>query len=293
MIEKLEDYENFMIAIKGRSDSSVEGYRLDIEKFFEFLFGEQDVTLEQIKTLTKSDAYRYLAYCTKNGNNAKTRSRKVSSIRSFFLYLENECGFVNDVHHIDKPKTEKTLPKYLTLEQTKHLLSTIDNNRDYCIFTFFLNCGLRLSELSNIKLSDIRDNNTLVVYGKGAKERTIYLNDSCLEALNDYLAERESNSEYLFINKNGIALTRRGVQEMVKRTLKNAGLGEYSCHKLRHTSATMYYQYCGADVLELKEMLGHESIATTQIYTHVNSDQLRTMVDKSPLNNNNIITIAS
>lgn len=281
-------YENYLIAIKGRSESSVSVYKTDIKKFLEFL----EVTDEELGSITKNDAYNYLAFCMRNGNNAKTRSRKVSSIRGFFKYLDSECGIPNNVHQIEKPKTEKTLPKYLTLEQANHLLSIIDNSRDFCVFTIFLNCGLRVSELVNIKIDDIRDDHTLVVYGKGAKERTIYLNDACIDAIEDYMRERVGTSEYLFTKSSGVNMTKRGIQDMVKKWLTKAGLGEYSCHKLRHTSATMYYQYCGADVLELKEMLGHESIATTQIYTHVNNDQLKSMVNNSPLNKK-VITLAS
>lgn len=283
-MKRLDNYENYMVAIKGRSESSVDIYSSAIREFLEFCF-DHDPSDEELGNLTKEDACNFIAHCTRKGNNAKTRARKVSSIRGFFLYLDNECGIKNDVYNIDKPKTEKTLPKYLTLDQTKKLLSSIDNKRDYCIFTIFLNCGLRLNELSNIKVNDIRDNGTLVVYGKGAKERTIYLNDVCINAINEYLDERNSDNERLF------EMTRRGIQDMVKRRLVNAGLGEYSCHKLRHTCATMYYQYCDADILELKEMLGHENVSTTQIYTHVTDDQLKSLANSSPLNN--VITLAS
>ena len=197
------------------------------------------------------------------------------------------------MEQLEIPAQRKSLPKYLTLEESLHLLESIegkDRERDYCIITILLNCGIRLSELVGIKLSDIRDD-TLTVLGKGNKERLVYLNDSCLNAIAGYLAVRpeppkDADKPYLFISSRTRApLTPRRVEQIVEVHLKAAGLGGrgYSPHKLRHTAATLMYQHGGVDIRVLKEILGHVNLGTTEIYTHVSSDQIANAADRNPL----------
>ena len=215
---------------------------------------------------------------------AKARSRKVSAIRSFYKYLTVSSGKLaeNPMLNLETPKLKKTLPKYLTLEQALELLTHVETNfteRDFCIITLFLNCGMRLSELCGINIHDIRDNQ-LKLLGKGNKERIVYLNGSCIDAVNNYLAVLNSGEKVkrvdknaLFLNRNGKRISPRRVEQIVEHCLKEAGLDGMgiSPHKLRHTAATLLYQDAGVDIRVLKELLGHESLSTTEIYTHVSN----------------------
>lgn len=185
------------------------------------------------------------------------------------------------------------MPKYLTLEQSVNLLNSVDGKfkeRNYCILTLFLNCGLRLSELVGINISHIKDDNTLVVLGKGNKERTIYLNNACLYAIKQYMAVRPVDGvidrDALFLSSRKCRISNQGVQKVVEDALKKSGLDGmgFSTHKLRHTAATLMYQHGNVDPLQLKEILGHENLSTTEIYTHVNNEQLKHAVDSNPLN---------
>lgn len=203
---------------------------------------------------------------------------------------------------IKTPKLEKRMPKYLSLDDSKRLLSvTLDDNdenkeRDYAIITLFLNCGLRLSELVGINISNIDFSEyKLTVIGKGNKERTIYLNEACIEAIQEYIKVRpkegvkkdsKDSDKALFLSKRNERISNRTVQYIVKRELQKAGLdtSKYSTHKLRHTAATLMYQYGHVDIRALQELLGHESIATTEIYTHVSNEQVRNAVESNPLN---------
>lgn len=203
---------------------------------------------------------------------------------------------------IKTPKLEKRMPKYLSLDDSKKLLSvTLDDNdenkeRDYAIITLFLNCGLRLSELVGINISNIDFSEyKLTVIGKGNKERTIYLNEACIEAIQEYIKVRpkegvkkdsKGSDKALFLSKRNERISNRTVQYIVKRELQKAGLdtSKYSTHKLRHTAATLMYQYGNVDIRALQELLGHESIATTEIYTHVSNEQVRSAVESNPLN---------
>jgi site-specific recombinase XerD len=196
--------------------------------------------------------------------------------------------------NLEAPKIKKSLPKYLTLEQSTALLRAVDGKnkeRDYCILTFFLNCGLHLAELVSINLSDFSDEGTLRVVGKGNKERTIYINDSCIKALKSYMRVRPVDGvidkNALFLSNQKKRISPKTVQHLVNVYLEKAGLGNsgFSVHKLRHTAATLMYQHGNVDVLLLKEILGHENLATTEIYTHVVNEQLRKAVDSNPLNN--------
>ena len=310
----LRDYLIYMSTIKGRSPRTVEAYYCDLRLFLRYLmatrsglpFPADDPNLESIPFASireemilgakLSDAYSFLAYVQSiNQNNAKTRARKVSSLRGFYKYLQNKAGRLEDnpMEQLEIPAQKKSLPKYLTLEESLHLLQSIegrDRERDYCIITILLNCGIRLSELVGIRLSDIRED-TLTVLGKGNKERLVYLNQACLDALAAYLAVRpeppkEANKPYLFLSSHTRApISPRRVEQIVEFHLKAAGLDGrgYSPHKLRHTAATLMYQHGGVDIRVLKEILGHVNLGTTEIYTHVSNDQIANAADRNPL----------
>ena len=239
------------------------------------------------------------------GSNPATRARKLSTIRIFFAYLTQKTNIleINPAQNIETPKKEKRMPKYLSLEDSKKLLSVaMDENdenkeRDYAIITIFLNCGLRLSELVGINIKDIDFSEyKLNVIGKGNKERTIYLNKACINAIQEYLKVRptvnvkndeKKSQDALFLSRRLERISRRTVQYIVNRELLKAGLdtSKYSTHKLRHTAATLMYQYGKVDIRALQELLGHESISTTEIYTHVNNEQVRNAVESNPLAN--------
>ena len=205
----------------------------------------------------------------------------------------------NPALNLELPSVRKSMPKYLTLEQSLDLLNSVDGSmdsefqeRDYCILTLFLNCGMRLSELVGINLQDIRDN-TLRLLGKGNKERIIYLNQTCMDAIADYLSVRSRqekivDKQALFISQRGTRISARRVQMIVEMYLKKSGLGGmgYSVHKLRHTAATLMYQYGQIDIRVLKDILGHVNLGTTEIYTHVSNTQMEHAADSNPLNRN-------
>ena len=312
----LKEFLIYMETIKGRSSRTVDGYYIELRSFMRFLmiknnmvssdtdYTDIDISVapfELIKNATKLDAMEFLAeFQTKHQNQAKARSRKVSAIRSFYKYLTVSSGKLieNPMLNLETPKLKKTLPKYLTLEQALELLTHINTNfteRDFCIITLFLNCGMRLSELCGINISDIHDNR-LRLLGKGNKERIVYLNNSCLNAINNYLAvlnsgekikRSDKEKDALFLNKNGKRIGARRVEQIVEDCLKQAGLDGMgiSPHKLRHTAATLLYQDAGVDIRVLKELLGHESLSTTEIYTHVSNKQIEDASKKSPLGN--------
>lgn len=268
-----------------------------------------DMSLNDINKITLEDIHGFLSYL-KDTYDSKpaTLARKASTIRIFFKYLYNKTHKINQnpAEDLENPKQEKRLPKYLTLEQSKQLLEVAsspkptakgnhDNSvRNYAIITLFLNCGMRLSELVGINIKDISfEDNKLNVIGKGNKERAIYLNEACQKAVKAYLEVRPHDSvdynsrDALFLSEQKKRISRRMVQQIVKDELFLAGIDQkkYSVHKLRHTAATLMYKYGNVDIRALQELLGHESIATTQIYTHVDNDQIRTAVEKNPLAN--------
>ena len=284
----IRDYLNYMTVVKGKSRLTVQEYYTDLRtffRFFKFFHGISkeefdkipidDVDIDMIKSVTLSDVYEFMNYCIdERHNNAATRARKSSSLRTFFKYLKNKANLIdeNPLELLDTPKTKKSLPKYLSLEESVNLLQSVDGpnrQRDYCILTLFLNCGLRLSELCGINFSDIRDENTLKITGKGNKERIVYLNDACVEALNEYLKVRPhdgvKDKNALFISRNGNRISGKTVQHMVYTNLEKAGLSGrgLSVHKLRHTAATLMYQYGHVDIRVLKDVLGHENLNTT------------------------------
>lgn len=307
-----EDFLLYLDTISGKSKRTVHEYNYDLMMFFRFIkqrrrlvgdnvpFNEinpADLGVDVLKSITLTDLYAFLNYInSERGDNAATRGRKVSSLRSFFKYCYGKAKIIdeNPAIELESPKQNRRLPKYLELDESRDLLGAIDEGeefveRDYCILTLFLNCGMRLSELVGINVTDIRDD-TLTVIGKGNKERTVYLNDACISAIGTYLAVREDVAEKgnihpLFVSKRKKRISPKTVEYTVKKYIIKAGLDpkKYSVHKLRHTAATLMYNYGGVDIRALQEILGHESVATTQIYTHVNSRQLREAVESNPL----------
>ncbi len=255
-----------------------------------------DISQELILSATLSDAYAFLGYTqTIHGNNAASRARKASSLRGFYRYLTTKTTLLpeNPMDSLETPSKKKGLPKYLSLEESQSLLLAVTGKqqaRDYCIITFLLNCGMRLSELVGIRMESFRDGNALCLLGKGNKERIVFLNDACLLAKEAYLSQRPvpKKAEYknvFFLTSHGTPLSPRRVEQIVEQNLALAGLSGrgFSPHKLRHTAATLMYQYGGVDIRVLKEILGHVNLGTTEIYTHVANQQIREAMEKSPL----------
>lgn len=295
--------------IQGRSLKTVDEYYIDLRTFFRYInmsrglspdnidFNEIDISnidINIIKTVTLRETYEFLNYILRErSNNQAARARKISALRQFFKYLErNQLIDSNPIKDLETPKQKKRLPKYLTLEQSIELLNAVEGpnkQRDYCILTLFLNCGLRLSELCGLNYNDIHTDKTMRVVGKGNKERIIYLNDACIKAINDYMEVRPNDSlndkRALFISRNHNRLSPKTVQAMVYKYLEKIGLDSqgYSCHKLRHTAATLMYQTGQVDVRILQDILGHENLGTTQIYTHISNEQMKKASDANPL----------
>ena len=308
----LKDFLFYLLTIKGRSKLTVDNYYTDLRTFFRYMkyyrkkvpancpidqIDISDIDLDFIASITLSDVYEFLHYIYDDRqNNARTRARKMSSLRGFFKYLCNTTGKLkeNPITNLEMPSIPKSLPKHLTLEQCIDLLQAVDSSdpnyaRDYCILTLFLNCGMRLSELTGLNLSSFA-NNTVTVVGKGNKERVLYLNSACESALADYLSVRSQipkiiDQNALFINRSGKRLGQRRVEQIVTSLLDKAGLSNlgFSAHKLRHTAATMMYQYGKVDVRILQDILGHENLSTTQIYTHVSNEQKEQAISQNPL----------
>ena len=315
MPARAKDFLNYQSIIKNRSATTVEQYCLDLRLFFKFMFCKlnnissalienEDVTMDIsvfddnfYNSVTLGDAYEFLAYCrNERENKEKARARKVSSLRAFFKYLRMN-GIIEDnpMINLDSPKLSKNLPKYLNVEQAKKLLSVIDGanrERDYCIVTLLLNCGMRLSELVSLDYNKITfdgDSASIIITGKGSKQRTVYLNHACVAAINAYMRVRTKDGvkdrNALFLSNRHTRISPKTVQHMVDVYLEKAGFGGmgFSVHKLRHTAATLMYQTGKVDVLALKEILGHENLNTTQIYTHLLDEQLKKAVEANPL----------
>lgn len=313
----IEDYLNYLEAIKGTSPGTIKEYYFDLRTFFRFIkkryklvdkdipFEEisiDDIDIDLIRKINIQDLHSFISYVDKERNNSNySKSRKIASLRSFFSYLYSKVNLIdkNPTDNLDSPKRDARHPVYLTLEESQVLLKTVLKNknelyrkRDYAIITLFLNCGLRLSELASIDISKIKDD-TLTVIGKGNKERTIYLNSSCIEAINTYLEVRPKDAkdeDALFISKRKQRLSNRAIQHLIDKYLKEAGFDTtvYSTHKLRHTAATLMYKYGNVDIRALQEILGHENVSTTQIYTHIDDERLREAVRSNPLANLNV-----
>lgn len=316
--EYVNSFLDYSAVVLNKSPNSVKEYNYDLNLFLKYMkihlkitketdfskINIRDFDIQTLKKITTNDINSFLSYLALNqGSRPATRARKISTIRIFFAYLyDQKLIDDNPALGIKTPKQEKRMPKYLSLDDSKKLLSvTADENdenkeRDYAIITLFLNCGLRLSELVGINISNIDFSEyKLTVIGKGNKERTIYLNEACIKAIQDYLSVRpkegvkvdsKGSNKALFLSKRKERISNRMVQYIVERELMKAGLdtSKYSTHKLRHTAATLMYQYGHVDIRALQELLGHESIATTEIYTHVSNEQVRDAVERNPLN---------
>lgn len=315
----LRDFLVYHETIRGHSKNTVDEYYLDLRTFFRYLKLSRglvprtteldDITISDIDVpfiakVTLAEIYDFLAFLSRDrikqpnsaepefGLTASSRARKIAAIRSFFKYMTVKAKLLdeNPVQDLDSPKLPKTLPRYLTLQESQRLLSAVEGSnkeRDYCILCIFLNCGLRISELVGLNVNDYRGDNLRVI-GKGNKERTVYLNDACRAALDAWLDVRRNlvpaRVSAMFLSNRRTRISVDSVQVMVKKYLKRAGLDAslYSTHKLRHTAATLMLQN-GVDVRTLQEVLGHENLNTTQIYTHIDNAELRTAAAANPL----------
>jgi integrase/recombinase XerD len=318
----LKDFLNYMLTIKGKSANTVHSYFYDLRLFFRFMMlykglSPRNSDLESIditaidivllNEVTLSDLYEFMSYVSSHrDNSAYARARKVASLKSFYKFLKEKAGIIsnNPTTELETPKIAKRLPRYLELNQSKALLSSVTGKhayRDYAMISLFLNCGMRLSELVGIDISDISASGTnstdrslksvVTITGKGNKERSIHLNEACINAINDYLINERKQyalkpgEKALFLSEKKKRISKNMVQYIVKRFLAQAGLDtrKYSTHKLRHTAATLMYKYGKADIRALQMILGHESIATTEIYTHLDDQQLKDAIDSNPL----------
>jgi len=319
--EIIREFLFYHETIKGHSKKTIDEYFLDLRTFFRFLkihkklvpkdaqFDEisiMDVDFGFVKSVSVTDVYEYLAFLSrdrpKRGNsrytdyglNANSRARKTAVIRSFYKYLtlksNNNRLSENPVADLDSPKLRKSLPRYLSLDESIKLLDGVDGvyrERDFCILTLFLNCGLRISELAGLDLTDLRED-SIRVLGKGNKERVVFINDACAAAINEYLAARKliaaTDRRALFLSSRRARISTSTIHSLVKKHLLAAGLDstKYSSHKLRHTAATLMLKN-GVDVRTLQELLGHEHLNTTQIYTHIDNSSLRDAASRSPL----------
>ena len=308
----LREFLGYTETIKGRSSNTVDEYFMDLRTFFRFMkrfrncvpantdlesIAIDDIDLEFVGSVTLTDVYEFMNYLRQERSNSnKTRARKTTSLRMLFRYLTDITHQLeyNPLRAVDIPKTGKTLPRYLTLEQSQQLLSAVASSscefpeRDYCMLTLLLNCGLRRAELAAINLRDIRSDNTLRIRGKGNKQRIVYLNKACQEAIAAYLKVRPVDGvidrDALFLSRLKKRISLQGVHYVVKGYLKLVdGAEEMSTHKLRHTAATMMYQYGHVDIRVLQEVLGHENLGTTEIYTHLSDQQIRDALESNPL----------
>ena len=315
----VREFASYKTVIQGCSQRTVEQYLIDLRTFFRYLLCEGDskilhdpekfreitvesVDLDYLRGISTDQIYDFLLYAdSERENQTAAKARKLAAIRALFKFLVNKRGYLTDnpAANIDSPKKKKSLPKFLSLDEARALLSAVLNDtesqnreRDFCIITLFLNCGMRVGELVGIDLQDIDSAfRSLRVLGKGNKERIIYLNEACREALRAYLFIRKSEryesctDRALFLSNRNARLSIQGVQVTVQKYLKLAGLASkhYSVHKLRHTAATLMYQSGQVDIRVLKDILGHEQLNTTQIYTHVSNRGMEEAMRHNPL----------
>lgn len=312
--EPMKDFLYYLQTVKGRSPSTVDEYFNDLRLFFRFIKQRKrlvpadvpyqdipvdDVDIELISSVTLTDGYEFMNYLLRERKNDKAaRARRTTSIKSFYSYLTNKKHVLqlDPLKDLERPnaREKNPLPKYLTLEQSIELLNAVDGKfkeRDYCILTFFLNCGMRLAELVSMDYPDIRSDHTAQIIGKGNKKRIIYLNDACISAFEAYMKVRpvegvRAQDKYaLFLSSQKRRISREMVQKIVYKYLDKIGLDSqgYSVHKLRHTAATLMYQHGNVDIRVLKDVLGHENLSTTEIYTHLDSSQIEAAAKSNPL----------
>ncbi len=314
----IQRFANYKDVVQGCSQKTVTEYLFDLRTFCRYLLASRNglptsgdefeaIDIRGLDTqffegVTTSEIYDFLSYIKNDrGNDDRARARKLSAIKQFYKYCTvRQMLFENNpAANIESPKLKKSLPKHLSVEECVDLLEAVTNDpmsktkeRDYAILTIFLNCGVRLSELAGISLTDL-DNElrSMRVIGKGSKERIVYLNEACRSAINAYLPIRmqtpakEKGESALFLSSQGKRISVKTVQWMVKKYLGEAGLEykNYSTHKLRHTAATLMYQSGDVDIRVLKDILGHEQLNTTQIYTHVSNEHMEEAMTKNPL----------
>ena len=312
--EPMKDFLYYLQTVKGRSPSTVDEYFNDLRLFFRFIKQRKrlvpadvpyqdipvdDVDIELISSVTLTDGYEFMNYLLRERKNDKAaRARRTTSIKSFYSYLTDKKHAlkVDPLKDLERPnaREKNPMPKYLTLEQSIELLNAVDGKfkeRDYCILTFFLNCGMRLAELVSMDYPDIRSDHTAQIIGKGNKKRIIYLNDACISAFEAYMKVRpvegvRAQDKYaLFLSSQKRRISREMVQKIVYKYLDKIGLDSqgYSVHKLRHTAATLMYQHGNVDIRVLKDVLGHENLSTTEIYTHLDSSQIEAAAKSNPL----------
>lgn len=309
----LDDYLNYLLTIKGRSNLTVKEYYYDLKRFLKFiimrkkLFGynlNSDINEVSILSINKrdildidiTDLHAYISYCDSYYNDStKTKARKISAIKSWFKYLHNTVELIDKNHSekLELPKLQKRNPVYLTLSESEKVINAIkleenefNRARDLCIILIFLTCGLRISELTGINIESIKDDK-LNVIGKGNKERTVFLNENCLYAIKCYLKLRPitPDTTALFISSHKKRISNRSIQIRLKKYIQLAGLDPniYTPHKLRHTAATLMYKYGDVDIRTIQSILGHTSVATTQIYTHLDDDDIKKGISKNPI----------
>ena len=296
----VEQYLAYLITIKGRSKNTVLEYRLDLLQFFRYVAKSRDIPVANfrfvditfLRSIQLVDMYGFIAYHQETLlSSPGTRCRKIISIRQFWKYLKTKAHMIDDniAEELETPKLPKRIVRCLTLEESVRLLieAGSTSTRDNCIITIFLNCALRLSELAALNIDQI-DSDILTVIGKGNKERKIYLTPAVKQSLSKWIPIRQSlnvTTNALFISRNHQRLSTRSIQNLVKKHIVAAGINpeRLSTHKLRHTSATLMYKYGHVDIRSLQQILGHESIATTEIYTHVDDNQLHAAVNANPL----------
>ena len=306
----LNNFLNYMIATKGLSSNTIRAYCSDIIMFFKFIKKYLDIStpikdfnIFILLKVKEADIIAFLIYLNNNkNNNPYTRERRLCAIRNFYKWLLSTTpgGIIKNNPAATIPSIEKTvrLPKVLSLRDSKRIqhIFTLKNCRfpirNNCIITLFLNTGIRISELKGINIKDIDFNHkTIKIHGKGNKERIIYLNEKCIEAIKEYLQYRNRKevciklNDPLFINKQNKRLGVDGIEDVCKKAYKLIGLDNlgYTAHTLRHTAATLMYTYSNVDLLIIKEFLGHASITSTQIYTHVLNEKIKESVEANPL----------
>lgn len=307
----LDDYLNYLKTIRGLSPKTIHEYRYDLMRFLHFTVRRKnsthfrdlpleavpldEVDEEWLSHISFDDLLAFLADSDDaEGLSASRRARLSSALRSFFKYLVSvrESFEKNPAEKLTSPKRKKRHPVYLTLEEAVTLLKTAAQEpnrffraRDVAILMTFLTTGLRLSELCGLNLNSIREGQIHVI-GKGNKERMIYITDSCAVSIEHYRAVRPivPNEDALFLSSRHQRISPRAVQHRIEQLLQKAGFDTrlYTTHKLRHTAATLLYRE-GVDIRTLQRILGHESLATTQIYTHVDDAQAKQAVEKNPL----------
>ena len=305
----LKDFLIYLTTITGKSPRTRKEYEYDLVLFLRFLKGVEqdmapdfihtidisDVTAEWIGQLSLEDLYLFMEYCeVKRGNSAAARARKVATLKAFFKYLKGKRRLIteNPAEQLETPKIGKRSPIYMNMNEAQAFLQAVEQQqysaRDYCMMVFFLNLGIRVSELCSLNVDSIQNGNVNVI-GKGNKERSVYLNDACKTALEAYIEERHTykgeGPEPLFISQKGTRFARQTVAKIVKKINAQSELSKdrLTPHKLRHTSATMMYK-AGADIRSLQHILGHSSVATTQIYTHIEDEQIQEVLKNNPLN---------